>query len=289
VKIFSIVTFFTGPTLRLLNSSTVVAISGALRLHVAFILAGMAPRMLEYLAFALIVYATYTLDRTLECKEDSINRSELAGASKQTGIAACAVTFLIGAAILVQDGMYLAPFFPFLVGYIYTRGIRIGNCSIRFKGGTGVKNVIIGITWGGTIALIAAHWCSSIVTVGVIFLFFGLKVFITSCVNDFKDIRGDMAAGIRTLPACLGEGLTKKVLILVLVGSYGIVIYALLHAFIAEEWLLLGIGFLITLVFLLTYSSSFEHHSRFACRKMREFAISWESAVGLAVRAWVPV
>ena len=77
VKIFPGMTFFNKPTMRLLNSSTVVAISGGLRLHVAFLLAGIAPRIFEYMAFALIVYATYTLDRTLECKEDSINRSEL--------------------------------------------------------------------------------------------------------------------------------------------------------------------------------------------------------------------
>jgi 4-hydroxybenzoate polyprenyltransferase len=283
------VKIFNAPTLRLLNSSTVVAISGALRLHIAFLLAGIAPQIPEYMAFALIVYATYTLDRSLECKEDSINRSELTGANKNAGMIACIATFLLGAAILMHDGIYLAPFFPFIVGFIYTRGIRIGTCSFRFKSGTGVKNIIIGITWGGTIALIAGQWCASIVTVSVIFLFFTLKVFITSCVNDFKDIRGDMAAGIRTLPACFGEGRTKTVLIAILLGSYGIMLFALLHAVIQKEWILLSVSFLIMFVFLLIYSSSFEQHSRLAYRKMREFAISWESAVGLVLRACVPV
>ncbi|MHB8053313.1 MAG: UbiA family prenyltransferase, partial [Methanoregula sp.] len=143
--------------------------------------------------------------------------------------------------------------------------------------------------WGGTIALIANQWCTSLFTVGVIFLFFVLKVFITSCVNDFKDIKGDIAAGIRTLPACLGESLTKKVLIMILLGSYGVMLYALLHAVIRDEWILLSCGFLITFAFLLIYTSSFEQHSRLAYRKMREFAISWESAVGLVIRACVPV
>jgi 4-hydroxybenzoate polyprenyltransferase len=160
---------------------------------------------------------------------------------------------------------------------------------LRFKGGTGVKNVIIGITWGGTIALIAGQWCTSLFTVSVLFLFFGLKVFITSCVNDFKDVRGDMAAGIRTLPACFGEGRTKTVLIVILLGSYGIMLYALLHAIIQEELVLLSVSFLIMFVFLLVYTSSFEQHSLLAYRKMREFAISWESAVGLAIRACVSV
>jgi 4-hydroxybenzoate polyprenyltransferase len=289
MKIFHGMTLFTIPTKRLLNSSTVVAISGALRLHVAFLLAGIAPRIFEYLAFAMIVYATYTLDRTLECKEDAINRSELAGADKNAGIIACIATFLVGAAILMHDGIYLAPFFPFIIGYIYTHGIRIGGFSLRLKAGAGVKNLIIGITWGGTIALIAGQWCTSLVTVSVIFLFFMLKVFITSCVNDFKDVQGDVAAGIRTLPACLGEGLTKTVLIAALLGSYGVILYALLHAVIRQEWVLLTFGFLIMFVFLLIYTPSFENNSHLAYRKMREFAISWESLVGLAIRACVPV
>ena len=281
-------TLFTLPTKRLLNSSTVVAISGGLRLHVAFLLAGIAPRILEYMAFALIVYATYTLDRTLECKEDSINRSELAGADKNAGMIACIATFLFGAAILMHDGIYLAPFFPFIIGYIYSHGIRIGGFSLRLKAGAGIKNLIIGITWGGTIALIANQWCTSLITVSVIFLFFALKVFITSCVNDFKDIRGDRAAGIHTLPSCLGESLTKKVLILILLGSYGVMTYSLFHAVIRDEWILLTCGFLITFTFLLIYTSSFEQSSTLVYRKMREFAISWESLIGLAIRACVP-
>lgn len=285
VKIFSAMLISDTPTLRLLNSSTVVAISGALRLHVAFLLAGIPPVAAEYLAFSLIVYATYTLDRTLGCKEDTINRSDLAGADRNLGMAACIVTFLLGTVILVHDGIWLAPFFPLIIGYVYSHGIQIGNCRIRFKGGTGVKNTIIGITWGGTMALIAGRWCSGIITVGVIFLFFSLKVFITSCVNDFKDIEGDTAAGIRTLPACLGERLTKTVLIAILLGSYGVLLCALLQAIICQEWVIISTGFLIMFVFLLIYTPSFEKSARVVFRKMREFAISWESAVGLAIRA----
>ena len=205
-------TFIDKPTLQLLNSSTAVAIGGGLRLNIAFLLAGLAIRIPDYCAFALIIYSTYTLDRALDCREDAINKKELIGANGNIGILACAITFLAGTAILVQEGIYFAPFFPFIVGYIYTHGIRIGPYELRLKGGAGVKNGIIGLTWGGTIALIVSHWCDGFTTVLVIFLFYAIKLFITSCVNDFKDVKGDLAAGIRTLPACLGENLTKLVL-----------------------------------------------------------------------------
>ncbi len=289
MEIFYDVTLLDTPTMRLLNSSTVVAISGAFRLHIAFLLAGIAMRIPEYCAFSLIVYATYTLDRALDCKEDAINRCEITGADKKTGILACLAAFLIGAVILLHDGILLAPFFPFIVGYAYTHGFRVGSYTVKLKAGAGVKNAIIGLTWGGTIALIVGQWCGSIVTVGVIFLFFGLKVFVTSCVNDFKDIKGDMAAGIRTLPVCLGEDLTKKVLILILFVMHGIVLYALLSNIIRDEWLVLLTGLVITVVFLFIYSPSFETSPQLMYRKMREFAISWESLIALAIRGCVTV
>jgi len=286
MKIFYHMTLFSMPTMRLLNSSTVVAISGGLRLHIAFLLAGLAISIPAYFAFALITYATYTLDRALGCKEDAINRSELCGADGKIGILVCIIAFLLGAFLLGRDGIYLASIFPFIVGYLYSHGIRIGPYTFKLKAGAGVKNIIIGITWGGTIALIVGNWCSSIETVLVIFLFFGSKIFVTSCVNDFKDVKGDMAAGIRTLPACLGENVTKKVLILILLGLHCVMLYSLLTGIIRNEWIVLLFGLAITIAFLTVYSSSFETKPRLIYRKLREFVISWESVISLTLRAF---
>lgn len=280
-------TIFDKPTVRLLNSSTAVAIGGGLRLHIAFLLAGLAVRIPEYCACALIIYATYTFDRALDCKEDAINKSELCGANGKIGLLASIVTFLIGTYLFVLDGIYLAPFFPFIVGYVYTRGIRIGPYAFKLKGGAGIKNIIIGITWGGSIALVVSRWCDSLVTVGVIFLFFALKLFATSCVNDFKDVRGDLAAGIRTLPACLGEDLTKKVLIAILLGLHTVMVYSLLFNIIRNEWVVLLYSLVVSISFLMVYSSAFEKSPSFMYKRMREIVIYWESAITLALRAVV--
>jgi len=283
------VTLFDTPTLRLLNSSTAVALGGGLRLHVAFLLAGLAARIPEYVACALIIYATYTLDRALDCKEDAINKSELRGANGKIGVFACIVTFAIGTWLFFLDGIYLAPFFPFIIGYVYTRGIRLGPYDIKLKGGAGIKNIIIGITWGGSIALVVARWSTSLMTVTVIFLFFALKLFATSCVNDFKDVRGDMAAGIRTLPACLGEDLTKKLLIIILLGLHTIMVYSLLVNVIRNEWIVIVYSLVVSVAFLLVYSASFEKSPSILFRKMREVVIYWESAITLALRTVVMI
>ncbi|HSA38018.1 MAG TPA: UbiA family prenyltransferase [Methanoregula sp.] len=275
------------PTIQLLNSSTAVAIGGGLRLHIAFLLAGLAVRIPEYCACALIIYATYTLDRALDCKEDAINKSELRGANVKIGIFACIITFLMGAYLFILDGIYIAPFFPFVVGYIYTRGIRFGRYAFKLKGGAGLKNIIIGITWGGSVALVVSRWCDSLVTITVIFLFFVLKLFATSCVNDIKDVRGDIAAGIRTLPAMLGEEVTKKILIIILLILYCMTVCAMYLGEIQNEWIILTFSLVLSTGFLAIYSPSFEKSPTLILRKMREIVLSWEYALALALRACV--
>ena len=275
--------------MRLLNSSSVVALAGGLRLNIAFLFAGLEIRVLEYCAFALIIYATYTLDRALDCREDAINKRELAGASGNVGIAACVIAFLIGSAILIHDGIFLAPIFPFLVGYVYSRGIHIGPVSLRLKGGVGMKNLVIGITWGGTIALIVSRWCDAIATMLVIFLFYAIKLFITSCVNDFKDVPGDLAAGIRTLPGCFGESMTRNLLLAMNIVLHAVMVYAVLFHVIRNEWVILIYSLLINTSFLAIYSSSFERCSQVLLKRMREVVIYWESAISLALRAGLPV
>ncbi|MGB7788393.1 UbiA family prenyltransferase [Methanoregula sp.] len=287
VKISSGVTFFDTPTMRLLNSSTVVAISAGLRLHIAFLLAGIAARIPEYFAFGLLMYATYTLDRALDCKEDAINKSELCGANRTIGLVACMIAFCAGTILLFLDGIYLAPFLPFIIGYVYSRGFRIGSFRLKLKGSLGVKNVIVGITWAGTIALIVGQWCNSIQTVGIIFLFYSMKIFVTSCVNDFKDVKGDIVAGVKTLPAYLGENLTKKVLLLILATLYSMMAYAVFFGVVRDEWIVLLFSLVVTIAFLLVYSPSFENSPALFYRKMREFVISWESLISLGLRACV--
>jgi len=276
------------PTLRLLNSSTVVAISAGLRLHIAFLLAGLTVRLTEYAAFALLMYATYTLDRSMDCKEDALNKTELNGAYRKAGLIACLVTFLAGTILLWHDGIYVAPFLPFVIGYLYSRGFRIGSFHLKLKGSLGMKNIIVGATWAGTMALIVNQWCTSIQTVTIIFLFFGLKIFVTSSINDFKDVRGDISAGIRTLPAVLGENLTKEVLIGMLMGVYGLTACAIYLHVIRDEWVILVFSLIVTVAFLVVYSPSFEKSPTVLYRKMREFVISWEPVVSLGLRAIVP-
>jgi len=147
---------FTIQTFKLLNSASLVGFSGGLRLYLAFLLAGIAPNFVLIIAASLIIYATYTLDRSLENKEDVINRQELTGANKMTGLIASGSAILIGIALFFSKNLFCPPLLPFFVGILYSRGIPIGTRRIKLKGGSGIKNLVIGITWGGTIGLVIA-------------------------------------------------------------------------------------------------------------------------------------
>ena len=87
--------------------------------------------------------------------------------------------------------------------------------------------------------------------------------------------------------AYFGEKLTKKILILILAGMYSIMAYAVFFNVVRDEWVILLFSLSITIAFLMVYSPSFENSPTFFYRKMREFAISWESVISLGLRACV--
>ncbi len=272
------------PTLRLLNSSTLVAISGALRLHIAFLLAGIEPKIIVYLAFGLIIYATYTLDRSLDCKEDAINKSELTESNKHIAVIACILSFLAGALILAGENIYFASFFPFIIGYLYSKGIKTGKLTLKLKGSMGGKNIVIGLTWGGTIASIVSKWTGNIFAVISIFLFYATKLFMNSVLYDFKDIKGDAAAGIKTLPVCFGKDRIRKILLMFCSSLHASMIIAFLMGFIRRELVILSYSFVIGTCasFCLT---GFEAQELGVRKYAREILIDGESTIALVLRS----
>jgi 4-hydroxybenzoate polyprenyltransferase len=272
-------------TLHLLNSSTVVAISGILRLHVAFLFAGLDPLIGVYFAYGMIVYATYTLDRALGCEEDAINRSELIGANKRIGILACIGAFFTGFILLARENIYLASFFPLVTGYIYSQGISFRTYSLKLKGGTGRKNAVIGLTWGGSIALIVSRWNSDTLTLVFIFLFFGLKLFINSTLFDFKDVEGDLRAGIRTLPIYLGEPITRRLLLGVCILLHTIMAVSVMVGKIRPELAILFCSFLFGITFISVYSISFEKHAVGIKKYFRVIMVAGEIPLALISRS----
>jgi 4-hydroxybenzoate polyprenyltransferase len=235
-------------TFELLKSSILVAFSGALRIHLAFLLLHVKSSLLTCIAGGLIIYTIYTLDRALGSEEDTINRKELNGSRKEIGIAVCLLTFLIGTCILAKQGMLELAFIPLVTCYLYSKGIKIGKFAFKLKGGFGVKNLVVGITWGAFISGLAGSNCVDIIPIILVFTFFGVKLFVNSAIFDFKDIKGDTLAGIKTLPVSLGVRNTRKLLTGMYLLSHMMLIIALIYGIIGFEPLIILYSFICGLI-----------------------------------------
>ena len=222
-------------TIRLLTTSVPVAISGVFRLYIAFLFLGIAPQIYIYLAGFLVIYSTYTFDRALENEEDKINRKELATSRKDIAVFVCIVSIIVSTILLYREGLTFMAFLPFVTGYVYSKGITFGKHKLKLKGNFGVKNLIVSFTWGIFIAGIALHMAGDYSASIFVFPFFMMKSFINTVIWDFRDVKGDDAAGIKTLPIWLGEKKTRKLLQLMHISLHFWIAAAMLYEYIISE------------------------------------------------------
>ncbi|MEZ5335695.1 MAG: UbiA family prenyltransferase [Methanolobus sp.] len=270
------------PTLNLLKSSILVSFSGALRIHIAFILMHINSMFFNCLAGGLIIYAVYTLDRAMDAEEDIENRPELKGASNKAALLVSLFCFVAGAAILTANGLLLIAFLPLVTGYLYSKGLRIGKFNLRLKGSLGMKNLVVGITWGAFIAGIAGIYAAGIIAPIIVFTYFGMKLFINSTIYDFKDIKGDTLAGIKTLPVVLGERKAKIMLFSMHILSHLVLLLSIITGPIAFEPVIIAYSFLIGIIYIKNFAEQVEVETKKRLTK-RLFMIDGESTsiVGL--------
>lgn len=209
-----------------MRSSLIVSISGGFKLYIALLLLGIEPNISFCLAFSLLIYSVYTLDRALKCEED-LENGNLAEINR-IPIFLIIISFLVSSAFIIRK--IIPPYFvlfPFIIGFLYTKGIMIGNCQLRLKKGLGVKNSITSLTWGGTMAIFLFPFASLFQIIFVATFFF-FKSFINTVIYDFRDIKGDSAVGMVTLPIYFGESKTQSLLyamhILVYLGLFFVIL-----------------------------------------------------------------
>lgn len=271
--------FETASTFKLLLSSILVAFSGAWRVSIASLLLQTNKDILMCVASGLIIYSVYTLDRALESKEDSINLAELDGSNKKVGLLFSLITFSIGSFIFFKEGLIALAFLPFVTGFLYSKGIKVGGHTLKLKGSFGMKNLIVGLTWGTSIVFVAGKGCTNLLPFVLVFLFFGVKLFINSVIYDFKDIKGDIPAGINTLPACLGTRKTKSLLFVMHLFTHVIIGLTLLEGVIAFEPVIVVYSFLCGLVCIVKLTKKDK-------KLERTLLVDGESAAMLILRAF---
>jgi len=162
----------------------------------------------------LLTFSVYNLNKVTDKAEDSINRPEVASRSTNyyliPSLVALSISLFLCFLVGIQALMVILTIF--FIAFIYS--IKISKAIPRLKEIVGVKSLMVALSWGLTGSLLPA--CSQYVA-GVKILFAFSYIFIHFLVNtilcDIRDLDGDEASGVKTLPIALGLGDTRLLLL----------------------------------------------------------------------------
>ena len=201
----------------LLKSTLSTAIFGSLRTYYPFLLFGAVINWNLLLASFFVIFAVYCMNNLTDKNEDEVNSPEKASFvnnNKKTLTLAVGSSYIIAIILGLLDNIYAVFILlvPLFAGIVYS--IQVSPKLPRLKDIFAVKNIIIALSWAIATTFIPAintpniSWAIIIPT----FYFFFVKSFVNSVVCDIRDIEGDTASGIITLPVGIGKEKTKKIL-----------------------------------------------------------------------------
>lgn len=266
-------------TITLLSTSLLVAIAGGFKLYAAFILLGLEPSIIICLASSLVIYAVYTLDRTLKSKEDEINREEFNSSNKRYAFLAICISLFLSIVIFTVKLSFLPILFPLIVGFTYSRGVRIRRDVLKLKSNRGIKNLVVAFTWATNITIILQYLNTDIFSLLFIWLFFFLKSFINTVLYDFRDVKGDASAGLLTLPIFLGNKNTRTLLYLLHIFAHLQIAMAILPGKIKFDPVILPYSAIIGLFYIGFYSTTKERSGR-----IRDILVDGEWIIAVLLR-----
>lgn len=202
----------------LIATSLFLAISGTFKLYLSFMLYGTEPRVNLLLTTFFLVFSVYGINKLTDLKEDEINNPErVKYIKKVVGIFKYSILLsFILAIILSALTSFWAIFvvmFPIFSGVLYS--IRVSPRYPRLKDITGVKNLIIALTWANGTTFLPYLTLTHVdgLKVALIYYFFFMKSIINTMLFDLRDIEGDRANGIKTVPVKLGFEKSKALLL----------------------------------------------------------------------------
>ncbi|MDF9746278.1 UbiA family prenyltransferase [Natrinema salsiterrestre] len=165
---------------------------------------------IEPLPFFIVFAATmfvYTVNRFTDLEEDERNVPQRAAFTKRYGRLwlAVGVGFYVAAvaaavALEVSGAIYML--LPLVVVFLYS----VGGVKRVFL----VKNLVVGFAWGA-IPLGVGYYYGQLRSPEILFLFVYITIMLTiaAVIFDVKDIEGDRAEGIPTVPNLFGPRWTR--------------------------------------------------------------------------------
>ena len=228
----------TKAALRLLvHSNVFVSLSTTCVAVTTILLAGLPVEPLPlFVVFAATMFV-YTLNRFTDIEEDERNVPDRAAFTRQYGrpwLTLGVGMYVVAVGIAIVQGVRGAVFLlaPLIAIAVYS---VLGIKRILL-----VKNLVVGGCWG-VIPLGVGVYYGVLFTVEIVFLFAFVAAMITidAAIFDVKDIEGDRAEGIRTVPNVFGLETLQKGGALATVGVAAAVVAGVAAAAIPTEFLVL--------------------------------------------------
>ncbi len=194
----------------------------------------------------LATFSVYNMNKATDVAEDSINRPWTASRDSLFFLApsmvASALCLLLCASVGAQALTVIVASFTASILYSF----KLSPSTPRFKEILGLKSVLVAFSWGFTGALLPAS-CQAVDTskIALAFTYIFIQILVNTILCDVRDVDGDMASGVTTLPIALGLGATRRLLFTVNTLLFPWLMYCLtlglfqMHMFA----LLFGVGY----------------------------------------------
>jgi 4-hydroxybenzoate polyprenyltransferase len=169
-------------------------------------------------AFCL-TFTVYNLDRLDGSKEDTINDAQKLSLYKGkmktwTVLLSTALTLCFLLLLETNASLLLVYLVPLISSILYGKSVLFFP---RLKNVPVIKNVVLVSTWTLMATAIPSYSSNIQDTLRLLLIsyFLFIKLLVNSILFDLRDIQGDSAAGVRTLPVILGRETTYRLLVLI--------------------------------------------------------------------------
>lgn len=231
----------------LVYSSIYISLGAAGLTYVLFKFIGAGLNYVILIPFA-IIFAIYTFNKKTDIEEDALSDSKKTEFNRNYNAYFLALALagygLIAILSFAKGITYgVAVLAPFIIGFLYSRGISSESKSIRLKDFLFLKNIVVSATWTFVAVALPALFLNIPLTPELYFL--GFIVFLRLLINtiffDIKDLKSDSTVETKTIPVVYGLSFTNKLLIFLNASfAYVLLVFYLMPAY---NPLLMKIGF----------------------------------------------
>jgi 4-hydroxybenzoate polyprenyltransferase len=200
--------------LELLTSTSIfLALNASIVAAFSSMLYGLEVKPTILLIAFLATFSVYNMNRATDVSEDSINRPRAASRSilfyLVPSMIASASCLMLSASVGAQALTVIITSFTASILYSF----KLSPSTPRLKEILGLKSVLVAFSWGFTGALLPAS-CQAVDAAKIVlaFTYIFIQILVNTILCDIRDIDGDRASGVNTLPIALGLGATRKLL-----------------------------------------------------------------------------